>query len=125
MSGDKKSGKVYPHIWIVGPDPLKHEIHQNYLKAKAQAMFRKEGWKFTIDEFFSMWQNDWSNRGRGSDNVCMTRRDPNKPWSKENCYIITRREHLAEQGRQRSAKNMRYKTGKTSKPKYYKMRIDL
>lgn len=118
MGGDKKSGRVYPHVWKHGPDPFVHEVHIGYLKAKAQAQFRKEEWLLEFEDYFKMWKDDWNNRGRGADNVCMTRKDPEGPWDTNNAYIITRKEHLAEQGRQRSGKSIRYKT------RYTKMKVN-
>ncbi len=128
MSGDKKSGKIYPHIWKYGPDPFKHEIHENFLKAKAQAMFRKEGWDFEFEEFYDLWKDDWHNRGRAAENVCLTRQDWDLPWSKTNCYIISRKEHLIQQGHRRASQNMTYKPRKqktSPKNRYFKMRIDV
>lgn len=109
MGGDRKTGKRYPHVWITGPDPLKHEIYENFLKAKAQANFRQEGWEFDFEDFFKMWKKDWHNRGRHAENVCMTRHDNEKPWSRANAYILTRKEHLKLQGLARKQQGMRYK----------------
>lgn len=122
MAGDVKSGRIYPHVWKYGPDPLKHDIHLGYMRAKAQCDFRKEPWHLTFEEYFEMWKDQWDNRGRKGDNVCMTRRDPEKPWDKDNTIIITRKEHLREQGLQRAGKSVRYKP-KTSKVRYYKMKV--
>lgn len=115
MPGDKKSGKIYPHIWKYGPDPLRHDIHEKFLKARAQAQFRNEGWQLSFEDYYSLWHKQWDNRGRGGENVCMTRYDPDSPWSKNNCYIISRQDHLIIQGQRRKSMNMRYNKLKATK----------
>lgn len=85
-----------PHRWFSGPDERRHNQYVAWLRAKAQANFRKEGWTMTFEEFEFMWNQDasWEQRGRGSDDLLMTRRDSSKPWSSDNCYIMLRGEHL-------------------------------
>jgi len=74
---------------------IEHRKHWGYLRQKAQANFREEGWQLTIEEYFELWRDDlWANRGRGADNYCMVRVDPEKPWSIDNCVIITRYQQL-------------------------------
>lgn len=90
-----------PERWISGTDPARHEKYDPYLKAKAQANFRGEGWDMTFDEFEQLWGDLWYNRGRDADNNCMTRIDWNAPWTFDNCEIITRLEQLQRQGQSR------------------------
>lgn len=95
----KNKGKTRgpePHRWVSGPDPLRHEQYICWLRAKAQANFRKEGWTMTFEEFEAMWNQDasWHQRGRAADDLMMTRRDHGLPWSNDNCYIELRRTHL-------------------------------
>lgn len=76
-------------------DRLEHAKHLAFLRQRAQANFRKEGWELTIEQFFSMWTDElWAERGRKPLNYCMVRRDIEKPWSRENCLIITRYQQL-------------------------------
>lgn len=87
-----------PHIWKCGPDEDRHRMYQPWLCAKAQANFRKEGWTLPFEDFYQMWRNDWDNRGRQPENMCMTRLDKDAPWELGNVIVITRKEHLQEQG---------------------------
>jgi hypothetical protein len=77
-------------------DPFEHDRHHGFLKAKAQAMFRKEEWKLSIFQWFKIWHDPamWYNRGRASDSVTLTRVDPTEPWCVENVIIMTRRKQL-------------------------------
>lgn len=76
-------------------DEVEHAKHWAYLRQKAQANFRQEGWEMTMEEFFEIWRDDlWTNRGRGVDQYCMVRVDVEKPWSMDNCIIITRYQQL-------------------------------
>lgn len=90
-----------PHVWVSGPDEYRHTMYMPWLKAKAQANFRGETWKLTFDEFYSLWKDDWSKRGRKAEDMCMTRNDPNGAWDYKNTLIITRHEHLKRQGEMR------------------------
>jgi hypothetical protein len=74
--------------------------------AKAQAVFRKEPWDLSFEDYCRVWQNDWHNRGRTPDSVCLTRRDEDIGWDFENVEIITRAEHF-----RRGAQRRRYRTG--------------
>ena len=107
-----------PHRWISGPDPLRHTQYTCWLKAKAQANFRKEGWTMTFEEFEQLWNQDgaWHQRGRGSDDLLMTRRDFDQPWSRDNCYIELRRTHLQRHCQFRKGQFKR-RTGRTNNGK--------
>lgn len=85
-----------PQRWITGPDPRRHEQYTAFLRARAQARFRKEGWELSFEDFEALWNQDasWLQRGTSSDSLLMTRRDFSLPWSKDNCYIELRRTHL-------------------------------
>ncbi len=98
-----------PHVWRSGPDPLRHEQYIAWLKARAQANFRGEGWTMTFEEFEAMWNQDgsWHQRGRAADDLMMTRRDSGSPWSKDNCYIELRRDHLRRMAQDQMGKPKR------------------
>jgi hypothetical protein len=68
------------------------------MMAKAQANFRGEAWTLSFDEYFNMWNGYWHERGRGADDLCMTRADWDKGWTKDNCSLAVRKEHLQRQG---------------------------
>jgi len=89
---------LHPDRWISGPDPKIHRMYDPYLKAKAQAMYRDEGWELTFTEFVDLWADNWDLRGRDGPDLCMTRTDVEKPWSGSNCEVVTRQEANARSG---------------------------
>lgn len=99
-------GKPRPHTWKCGPDEFKHSMYWPWQKMKAQANFRKEGFELEFEEFYELWKDHWDKRGRLPDSYCLTRKNPNKPWSKKNIELVTRLEHLKRQGfvRQKNGK---------------------
>ena len=78
-------------------DPREHDMHLPFLRARAQANYRGETWLLTIEQFFDLWRDQWNQRGRKPDDLCMTRRDYNGIWDQENTIIVTRREQLRRQ----------------------------
>ena len=76
------------------PDKETHAKYMPFLKAKAQANYRQEGWNMVFDEWLVLWNDKWHNRGRASTDYCLTRIDYEKPWSLNNCEVIERKEHL-------------------------------
>jgi len=89
-----KGTGLRPNNWCTGTDPVRHEQYYAFLKQRAQANFRKEAWAMAFDDFVEIWGEDWSNRGRASENMCMTRRDYDLPWHKTNVDIVPRHEHV-------------------------------
>jgi len=106
-----------PNVWVVGPDEDRHRMYQPWLVSKAQANFRGEEWALEFEEYYQLWKNDWDNRGRQPDDMCMTRIDKEGAWAVGNVHVITRREHLIEQGRSRKGQAMIYK------PRYTKLKV--
>lgn len=100
-----------PHVWRVGPDEFKHSMYHPWQMSKAQAVFRNEVWNLTFEEYHDIWADKWKERGRGKDDYCQSRKDPNGPWDKDNMIIITRREHLDNQRTNRA--NGIFKAGTT------------
>ena len=82
-----------PFTWKTGPDPVTHAQFVAWGRARAQALFRQEGWELTFEQFQRIWGADWSRRGRRSDDLCMTRPYPDLPWSEHNAELITRADH--------------------------------
>lgn len=106
-----------PYIWKIGPDEDRHRMYQPWLVSRAQANFRGESFELTFEEYYQLWKNDWDNRGRQPDNMCMTRIDKEGAWSIDNVHVITRKEHLIEQGRARKGYRMTYN------PRYTKLKV--
>lgn len=90
-------GVVRPHVWLVGPDEYKHKMYQPWLVAKAQANFRGEEWDLSFEDYYEAWNGLWDQRGRLSDELCMTRIDYEGAWEKSNIEIITRKQHCGKQ----------------------------
>jgi hypothetical protein len=83
-----------PHVWLTGPDKFMHDMYTPWQRSKAQAVFRKEEFLLTFDEYYTLWKPHWHQRGRDGDNMCMTRDNPDGAWSIDNCVIMTRREQI-------------------------------
>lgn len=82
-----------PRVWKSGPDPIRHEQYIAWARARAQANYRNERWELTFEDWVELWAGRWHQRGRIKDTVCLSRRSYDQAWSRENCEIITRREH--------------------------------
>jgi len=93
-----------PHIWKSGPDPVRHVQYIAWLRSKAQANFRNEGWDpdFDFDQWLSRWGNQWHKRGRNIDSLCMCRVDNSKPWSYHNTELLLRNTQLLKQPQKRA-----------------------
>jgi len=63
-----------------------------WVRSRSQAWFRYEDWELTFEEYCTFFNsiNRFYSRSRKSDGLVLTRLDSKKPWSKENCCIITR-----------------------------------
>ena len=96
MTGRNKTGRQYPNAWVSGPDPLRHQQYLVWLQQRNQAQFRKEPWNLAFDDWLVLWGDLWSKRGRGRDDYCMTRQDPEAAWCKHNAVVITRRQHFLD-----------------------------
>lgn len=86
-------GKPRPHIWITGPDELRHKQYFIWLQQRNQARWRREEWNLDFDDWLIAWEDKWPKRGRTKGSYCMTRRDPFKPWDKDNVYTVERGAH--------------------------------
>jgi hypothetical protein len=95
-----------PHVWKSGPDPVEHKKYLNWIQQKNQANFRKEGWELSFEVWKEIWGDKFHNKGRASEDYCMTRRDDQAAWTRDNVEILTRREHVLRQGLRRD-KNWR------------------
>lgn len=74
---------------------IEHQKHWAFLRQRAQANYRGEGWEITIEEYFDFWTDEqWQMRGRGQQDLCMVRKDVEKPWSIDNCAIVFRYQQL-------------------------------
>lgn len=115
LTGLHARGRKRPHVWLSGPDEFKHSMYWPWQKTKAQAKFRGEDYSLTFDEYYELWKDDWHNKGRKADNICMTRRDPAGGWHKDNVELVTRQEHLIRQGFYKQHQSGRVPRGKGKK----------
>jgi len=105
MSGKPGAGLgPRPHTWIVGPDPTRHDQYNAWLRQRAQANYRQEVWSLTFEDFEQLWGTNWSRRGRTSGDLCMSRHNYDGAWSRENCRIMTRAEHVRTSGAIKAAR---------------------
>ena len=86
-----------PETWITGPDEYKHSMYTPWQRMKAQAAFREEPWDLSFEDFYNAWKDCWHKRGRGPDDLCMTRIDYDGVWDKDNIEIIDRTQHCQKQ----------------------------
>jgi hypothetical protein len=88
-------GKPRPKAWKF-QDEFDHQRHRAWHRARAQANFRGEEWQLSIEDWFLFWPTvkAWSERGRSRDDYVLTRIDPEKAWTFENCQRISRLEQL-------------------------------
>lgn len=92
------TGGPRPHVWISGPDPVRHKKYRVWIQQKNQAQFRQEGWSIPFEEWLEIWGDDWEHRGREKGTLCMTRSDWSLPWTRDNVRIVPREEHARMQG---------------------------
>lgn len=87
-------GVERPECWKY-KDPNIHSRHEPYLRARAQWNYRGEDNDLTFEEWCEFWTDElWPQRGRGTNELTLTRKDPEKAWTKSNCEIVTRKEQL-------------------------------
>lgn len=88
---------LQPHVWLSGPDPVRHEQHIAWHRARAQAHYRGEEWELTYEQWIRIWGDKWSQRGRGVDNLLLTRKNYKKSWNTRNVHLVTRSEFHTHQ----------------------------
>lgn len=86
-------GTLHPQRWISGPDPERHRKYTQWLQQRNQAQWRGELWILSFEDWIEIWGDRFCERGRRSQDLCMTRDDEDDEWSKENTILMSRREH--------------------------------
>lgn len=101
----------YPDKWLSGPDYDNHQKYYAWLKHRSQAYYRQEGHLLTWTKWLELWPEEiWAQRGKRRHDLCLSRPDPELPWSDDNCEIITRQEQFNRQGlARRGSKRQPYK----------------
>jgi hypothetical protein len=77
-------------------DPFDHARFLPYIRSKFQAIYRKEAWDLEFSEWCEFWSTPaiWARRGRAGDSLCLTRIEEDQSWSKDNCVLVFRVDHL-------------------------------
>ena len=118
--GNKTQGLPRPHVWRIGPNEVEHKLYVMCSRSKAQAEYRGEGWYLTHREYIDLWLKDdqYLNKGRASENLCMTRIDSDLDWTRDNVHIISRLEHYKTCNEYKRLHNLLgRKKGSKNKPK--------
>jgi hypothetical protein len=89
-----------PKCWKVQGE-IPHAQYCAWLQMRAQANYRKECWQLTFEDYQQLWLGRWDQKGRGVDDYCLTREDPNGAWCIGNVMCIPRREHFKNNGGKR------------------------
>lgn len=92
-----------PQCWKVQGE-IPHKQYLAWLQMKAQASYRKELWMLTFEDFQQLWLGRWDRKGRGINDYCLTREDPDGAWVMGNVFCLERREHLKRSGRLKAEK---------------------
>ena len=96
-------------------DEFRYERNMPYLRQKAQAVFRGETWILAFEDWCNLWTPErWVNRGKGTDQLCMTRIDLDGPWSVENSIIMVRYDSIIKTKQWLMAKRRGIKNGTPS-----------
>lgn len=74
-----------------GKDPFLVSLRLGWCRSTCQARFRGESWQLTWAQWQQFWPPAaWAQRGRYAGNLCLTRRDPDKPWDSDNTVRMER-----------------------------------
>ena len=95
--------RTRPDQWASGPDPETHAQYRAWVQQRNQAQWRGETWTITFDEFQEIWLGRWHLRGRGTEDLAMSRTDWTGAWSREGVELRTRK----QLGQQQAAARMR------------------
>ncbi len=97
-TGDRPEGThgVYARQENYTPQGIiDQDIKYAWMKHRSQAAYRGEDHTITLEEWRSLWPNEqWFQRGRGVDSLCLSKLDIELGWSIDNVEICTRRIHL-------------------------------
>jgi hypothetical protein len=77
--------------------PYEAETRRAWLVHRSQARYRHEEHLVTLEEYRSIWGDNFTRRGRSPEDLTMTRIDDEKGWTVDNIKIISREEHCREQ----------------------------
>ena len=87
MTEQKRQPRKYPELPSV-------VWSTRYSRAKAQALYRKEGWELSPTEYWQLWNSSGFEPGAKAHHGCMIRLDRTQPWSMANSRVVQRREQF-------------------------------
>ena len=73
-------------------DKFDRARNMTWHRMRAQANYRGEPWELSFDDYREFWPTEelWAQRGRSTESLCMTRIDPEGPWSRSNAVVLPR-----------------------------------
>jgi hypothetical protein len=95
-----------PSSWRSGPDPVQHTKYRAWIQQRNQAQFRREPWDLSFEDWLGLWGDDYDRRGRLATDLCLTRSDLEQGWSRHNCTLMERREHMRRCGERKHNENV-------------------
>jgi hypothetical protein len=86
--------------------PHLHRLRRAFIVARCQANYRNEGWELTWDDWQYLWltKDRYLRKGRGADDLGLSRLDYSSSWCMDNVQIETRKDHLSRIVSQKSLK---------------------
>ena len=78
------------------PTNIPYDCIKKYSRSKAQAKFQKHEWAFTLETWYTMWEESGVKEHRGNKpyQYVMVRKDEIEAWGPHNCIVVSRRKHL-------------------------------
>lgn len=100
--GGRVPGRDYSYLNTYPGAQSEHRM--SWSRMKAQAKYRNEAWDLTWEQYQEIWADKWHLKGRGSDQLCLTRIDWAGPWHIDNISIVFRIEHLRRESKIRTSR---------------------
>ena len=77
--------------------PHLHRLRRAFIVARCQANFRNEEWNLTWEDWQYLWltKDRYLRKGRGADDLTLSRLDYCTSWDMDNVQISIRRDHLS------------------------------
>lgn len=83
----------------LGLTPVQYEKRLAFQRMRCQALFRKEPFHLTLEDFYTLWTDElWANRGMSKTNLVMTRKDWSGEWTVANTIIVERQHVFEKEG---------------------------
>lgn len=81
--------KLRPKAWKVQGE-IPHKQYGTWLQMRAQANYRGEVFLLSFAEYQQVWLGMWDRRGRGKDDYCLAKIDPEGSWQLGNIEVLPR-----------------------------------